>query len=159
MTEAVSTTLVVAGNQIKHSADVKTHLGKVPYIYCNSSQINQVLLNIVINAVQALGSSENVSGHKKGEIDIFTYTEPGYVCCKIADNGPGIPEDVLPNIFEPFFTTKPVGEGTGLGLNISYDIIVNKHSGELLAGNNEKGGAYFIIKLPLEGEEENESST
>ncbi len=149
--EAISTTLTVARNQIKYIADVETHLQDIPFVYCNSSEINQVLLNIIINAVQAIKSS----GRKeRGKIEISTFTENNFVCCRIADNGPGIPEDILPKIFEPFFTTKAVGEGTGLGLNISYDIIVNRHLGELSAGNIDGGGAYFIIKLPVSREDQ-----
>lgn len=153
--DGIATTLTVAKNQIKYKADVETQFGDVPSIYCNSSQINQVILNIIINSVQAI-ESENKG--ERGTITIRTFSEGGFVCCKIEDNGPGIPDTVLPDIFEPFFTTKPVGEGTGLGLNISYDIIVNKHGGELTAGNNPSGGAYFLIKLPI-GKEEKVNGT
>lgn len=144
--DGITTTLTVAKNQIKYKADIETQFGDVPYIYCNSSQINQVLLNIIVNSVQAIASENK---EERGKICIETFSEGEFVCCKIKDNGPGIPESVLPDIFEPFFTTKPVGEGTGLGLNISYDIIVNKHGGELTAGNNPSGGAYFLVKLPI----------
>jgi signal transduction histidine kinase len=70
------------------------------------------------------------------------------VCCEISDDGPGIPEEIIPKIFDPFFTTKEVGKGTGLGLSISYDIIVNKHKGRIFAGSAPQGGAVFTIMLP-----------
>jgi len=153
LNEALTTTLTVAKNQIKYIADIVKDYGDIPDIYCNSSEINQVLLNIIVNAAQAIEAEG--SGSEKGVITISTYSEDEWVCCRISDTGPGIPEEILPNIFEPFFTTKPVGKGTGLGLNISYDIIVNKHSGKLTAGNNKDGGAFFLIKLPRVTEDEN----
>lgn len=153
--DALITTLTVARNQIKYIADIKKEFGDIPDIYCNSSEINQVLLNIIVNAAQAI---ESGTKEGKGVITIKTYKEDGWVCCRISDTGPGIPEEILNNIFEPFFTTKPVGAGTGLGLNISYDIIVNKHNGELTAGNCDGGGAYFLIKLPANGGDESDET-
>ena len=144
--DGIKTTLILAQNEIKYDTDVKMELSKVPEIFCNTGQINQVLLNILINASQAIKSQER---NDKGTIAIRTYATDGEVICEISDDGPGIEPDGLEKIFDPFFTTKPVGQGTGLGLSISYDIIVNKHKGILLVDNSVSNGTKFIIKLPI----------
>lgn len=144
--EGILNTLTVARNEIKYVADVKTELGDVPNIYASGGQINQVLLNIIVNAAQAIAS---VKKNEKGNIYIRTYQKDNYVVCKIKDDGPGIPENVLIKIFDPFFTTKDPGRGTGLGLHISYDIIVNKHKGRIDVNSKEGEGAEFVIMLPI----------
>ena len=144
--DGIKTTLIVAQNEIKYDADVEMELSEVPIIFCNTGQINQVLLNIIMNASQAIKSQER---NDKGTIAIRTYTMDGNVVCEISDDGPGIEPDGLKKIFDPFFTTKPVGQGTGLGLSISYDIIVNKHKGILLVDNSVGEGTKFTIKLPI----------
>ena len=142
----IEATLVVAGNEIKYDADVKTDLSKMPHIYCNASQVNQVFLNVLVNAAQAIKSKER---EDKGTITIRTYATDDQAVCEISDNGTGIASENLPRVFDPFFTTKPVGSGTGLGLSVSYDIIVNKHKGELLADSTVGEGTTFTIKLPI----------
>ncbi|HUU19921.1 MAG TPA: ATP-binding protein [Sedimentisphaerales bacterium] len=144
--DGIKATLIVAQNEIKYDADVKTELSELPLIFCNAGQINQVLLNILINAAQAIKSHER---DNKGTITIKTYVTDDDVVCEISDDGPGIEPDKLPKIFDPFFTTKPVGKGTGLGLSVSYDIIVIKHNGKLIADSSVDGGTKFTIKLPL----------
>ncbi len=146
--EGVLATLVVVGNEIKYHCDVKTELGEVPAVTCNPGQINQVMLNIIINASQAITSQERQC---MGSITIKTYATDKHVVCEISDDGPGMPKELFTKIFDPFFTTKPVGRGTGLGLSVSYDIIVNKHKGELLVDSVVGKGATFTIKLPLTG--------
>ena len=141
----IEATLVVARNEIKYDADIKTDLSELPHIYCNAGQVNQVFLNIFINASQAIKSRE---GGDKGTITVKTYATDEKVVCEIADNGCGIAPENLSKVFDPFFTTKPVGKGTGLGLSVSYDIIVNKHKGELLADSTVGKGTTFTIKLP-----------
>jgi signal transduction histidine kinase len=153
--DGIRATLVVAQNEIKYDADVETELSEVPEITCNTSQINQVLLNIIINAVQAIKSEER---DDKGKITVRTYATDYEVICEISDDGPGIKADVLQKIFDPFFTTKPVGMGTGLGLSISYDIIVTKHKGTLLVDNAVGKGTKFTIKLPIDSSEQNNNS-
>ncbi len=144
--DGVKTTLIVAQNEIKYDADIKTELSEVPLIFCKAGQINQVLLNILINASQAIKSQKR---DNKGTITIKTYVTDDDVVCEISDDGPGIEPDKLPKIFDPFFTTKPIGKGTGLGLSVSYDIIVIKHNGKLIADSSVDGGTKFTIKLPL----------
>ncbi len=146
--EGVEATLVVAKNEIKYDADVKTELSKVPAIYCNSGQINQVFLNIIMNAAQAIKSQQR-GENEKGTIAIKTYSTADKVICEIEDDGPGIDSDKLTKVFDPFFTTKPVGKGTGLGLSVSYDIIVSKHKGKLLVDSTVGKGSKFTIKLPI----------
>jgi signal transduction histidine kinase len=102
-------------------------------------------LNIIINAAQAI---RDLSRNKRGLITIRSYENATSVLFEIADDGPGIPEHILPKIFDPFFTTKPVGKGTGLGLNIAYDIIVNKHHGEISVQTEVGNGTTFTIQLP-----------
>ncbi len=142
----IEATLVVATNEIKYHADVKTEFSQVPATYCNSGQINQVLLNILVNAAQAINSQER---EDRGTITIKTYATETEVVCEISDNGPGIESDKLSRVFEPFYTTKPAGKGTGLGLSVSYDIVVHKHNGKLLVDSTVGEGTKFIIELPI----------
>lgn len=144
--DGIKTTLIVASNEVKYDIDVKTELSDVPDIICNAGQINQVLLNLIINAAQAIKSQNSV---QKGIIGIRTYATNDKVICEISDTGPGIGSNELPHIFDPFFTTKPTGHGTGLGLSISYDIVVSKHKGELLVDSSVGKGTKFTMKLPL----------
>jgi len=144
--DGIKTTLSVAMNEVKYGIDVKTELSDVPEIICSAGQINQVLLNLIINAAQAVKSRKS---DQQGTIEIRTYATDYDLVCEISDNGPGIGPDHLPHIFDPFFTTKPVGQGTGLGLSISYDIIVSKHNGNLLVDSSVGKGTKFTIKLPL----------
>ncbi len=146
LNNGINATLVVARNAVKYDADVVTEFGEVPPVFCNSGQINQVFLNIIVNAAQAIKSQDREG---KGNITIKTYAEDNDVVCKIIDDGPGIPEDVLNKVFDPFFTTKPAGKGTGLGLSVSYDIIVSKHKGKLSVESSMGQGTTFTIKLPL----------
>ncbi len=146
----IKATLVVAQNEIKYDADVETELSDVPLIFCNAGQINQVLLNILMNAAQTIKSQER---DNKGTITIKTYVTDDDVVCEISDDGSGIEPDKLPKIFDPFFTTKPAGKGTGLGLSVSYDIIVIKHNGKLIADSSVDEGTKFTIKLPLSEKE------
>jgi len=149
--DGIEATLAVAKNEIKYDADIKMDLSKVPPVLCHSSQINQVFLNVLVNASQAIKSQEK---DDRGTITIRTYATDDDVVCEISDDGPGITPDILSKVFDPFFTTKPVGKGTGLGLSVSYDIIVNKHKGELLADSTVGEGTKFTIKLPVISKEE-----
>ncbi len=144
--EGLKSALLLAGNEIKYFADVKTEFGDVPLILCDAGALNQVFLNIFVNAAQAIQEQQRPS---KGVITIKTYREEELIVCEIGDDGPGISESMRGKIFDPFFTTKEVGKGTGLGLSISYDIIVNKHGGSISVDTSEMGGALFRISLPI----------
>jgi len=119
---------------------VKKEYGDIPHISCSPSQINQVLLNLLVNSAQAI---EN-----KGIILIKTYHDQSYVYIVIQDNGKGIAREYLQKIFDPFFTTKPIGEGTGLGLSISFQII-EKHGGKIKVASEVGKGTRFTISLPI----------
>ncbi|MEM9906174.1 MAG: ATP-binding protein [Cyanobacteria bacterium P01_D01_bin.44] len=117
--------------------------GELPKIYCDPSTINQVFMNVLINAIDALQKNANAA--------IMIRTEVVQECLRVAisDNGPGIPEKICDRIFDPFFTTKPVGQGTGLGLSISYQIIVEQHGGNIRCQSVVGQDTEFVIELPL----------
>lgn len=147
LNKSIKSTLVIARNKYKYCAKVENEPGKIPGIICNDGEIKQVLLNIIVNAAQALEDSGKSAD--EGIIKIRTFHDQGYVNITIDDNGPGIPEEYRKKILDPFFTTKDVGKGTGLGLSISHDIIVAKHHGKLEIGKSELGGARFKVMLPV----------
>ncbi|MFL6631983.1 MAG: ATP-binding protein [Massilia sp.] len=136
----LDTTLNIVANEIKYKATVEKHYGKLPEVKCLASQLNQVFMNLLVNAAQAIKN--------RGVITIATGSNDGWVWVKISDNGSGIPQENLKRIFEPFFTTKPVGSGTGLGLSLSYSI-VNKHGGRIEVASKPDVGTVFTIKLPV----------
>ncbi|MBU0730954.1 MAG: response regulator [Proteobacteria bacterium] len=142
--ECIENTLQVIWNELKYKTEVKKDFSELPQTICHPSQLNQVFMNILVNAAQAI--------EVKGEISIRTSHEDGWIKVVIADNGSGIPEEKLDRIFDPFFTTKKVGEGTGLGLSISHDII-QKHHGEISVTSNVGEGTAFTIKIPVVDEE------
>ncbi|MBA3030040.1 MAG: histidine kinase [Desulfobacteraceae bacterium] len=151
LNEGIANTLVMARNETKYVTEVETAFAPVPQIQCRGDEINQVLLNILVNAAQAIAGRKKKG---KGLITIKTHADDENVYCEITDDGPGIPKAVQDRIFDPFFTTKEPGKGTGLGLNISRDIIVNKHKGELSVSSKKGKGTTFLIKLPLLFQEE-----
>jgi len=137
----IDSTLNIVASEIKFKADIVKEYGDIPDIECLPSQLNQVVLNLVMNAAQAMGDA-------RGRIVIRTGTEAGNVWLEVADNGPGIAPDTLTRIFEPFFTTKPVGQGTGLGLSLSYGI-VQKHEGRIEVDSVVGQGTTFRVTLPI----------
>ena len=146
---AVQTTLTVARNEYKYSAQIETHLGELPDVICNVSELNQVLLNLIVNAAQAV--RESGKDATTGRISITTESVPDRVRIRITDNGCGIPQENLEKIFDPFFTTKEVGLGTGQGLAIARSIVVDKHGGEISVESEPGVGTSFILSLPTEG--------
>lgn len=146
LNEGVENTLILTRNEIKYAADIEVTYGHLPLLHCIGGEINQTILNILVNAIWAV-KQRHTPGI--GLIEITTYREDQWACCKIQDNGIGIKNEYLMDIFKPFFTTKPVGVGTGLGLSISYDIIVNKHGGKFEVTSQEGVGTTMIIKLPI----------
>ena len=143
--EGIENTLLVANNEIKYYAKVIKNFGQIPSVKVIPVEINQVFINIIVNAVSAI---KEKTPDNQGTITINTFEEEEYVCCTIEDTGTGISPQIITEIFNPFFTTKPVGQGTGLGLSISYDIINNKHHGKLEVQSNLGEGTVFTIKLP-----------
>jgi signal transduction histidine kinase len=138
--EEIESSLTLLNHLLKDRVTVHRKFGELPSVECVRSQIDQVFLNLLANAAQAIPG--------QGEITIETRREDGWAVVTISDTGPGIAPEVIGRIFDPFFTTKPVGEGTGLGLSISYEI-VKKHRGELGASSPPGAGATFTVRLPL----------
>jgi len=138
----IESTLNILANEIKYKAVVKKDLGEIPLTLCNLGQLNQVFMNIIINAAHSI--------EEKGEIAISTREENGFIVITFSDTGRGIPPEILARIFEPFFTTKDPGQGTGLGLSIAYDI-VQEHHGEIAAESEVGKGTTFTIRIPIEG--------
>lgn len=137
----IDSTLNILANEIKYKADVVKAFGEIPDIECLASQINQVMMNLLINAAHAIGP-------ERGTITIRTGAEEANVWIEVSDTGSGIPKEVLPRIFDPFFTTKPVGKGTGLGLSLSYGI-VQRHHGRIDVASEVGKGTTFRITLPI----------
>jgi signal transduction histidine kinase len=140
--KSLETTLTILNHKLKQGVVVQRDYQRVPLLVNSfGSELNQVWTNIIDNAIDAM--------HGKGELRVRTYRDDGCVVVEIADNGPGIPDEVLPHIFEPFFTTKGVGEGTGLGLD-TVQRIVKKHRGNIQV-NSKPGDTRFQVWLPLAG--------
>ena len=141
--ELLDSTLVMLARKIPSGVTVvKNYAEDLPAVPSYPAELNQVWTNLVDNAVQAMGET--------GTLTITTHHDDEYATVKISDTGPGIPDDIKDRIFEPFFTTKPIGHGTGLGLDIAWRIIVNKHRGYLKV-MSQPGSTTFIVRLPLEG--------
>jgi signal transduction histidine kinase len=140
---AIESTLVICGHET-HGVDVVTELGAIPLVTCSGGELNQVFLNLIVNAAHAIAEK-----HEHGTIRIKTWDPgDGYVKIAISDTGGGIPIEILDKIFEPFFTTKPVGKGSGQGLAIARSIVVGKHGGMLDVASQVGVGTTFTIALP-----------
>ncbi|AVE07389.1 ATP-binding protein [Pseudomonas palleroniana] len=137
----IDSTLNIVASELKYKADVVKHYAPLPEIECLASQLNQVVMNLVINAAQAMGP-------ERGTITISNGVEGENVWLEVADNGCGIAPETVQKIFDPFFTTKPVGEGTGLGLSLSYGI-VKKHRGDISVSSEVGKGTKFRVVLPI----------
>jgi len=148
LNESIDTTLNIIWNELKYKAEIVKDYADLPEVKCFPQKVSQVFMNILMNAVQAIeeeGTIKIVTRHvKEGR-----RTEDARVEIKISDTGHGIPKDDISKIFDPFFTTKPVGEGTGLGLSVTYDI-VKAHGGTIIVESEEGKGTTFTICLPLE---------
>ena len=164
--EGIDSTLLILGSRIKANAThseiaIVKQYGDLPPVECYAGQLNQVLMNILSNAIDALrqiadngsqvaGDGQDSKPDREPTIQIFTeQTDTDWATIRIADNGSGMPEAVRQRIFDPFFTTKPVGKGTGLGLSISYQIVVENHGGLFDCVSTPGEGPEFAIKIPL----------
>ncbi|WP_254565840.1 sensor histidine kinase [Oscillatoria sp. HE19RPO] len=157
--EGLEATLVLLNNRYKQNIEVVCEFGKIPKIECYINQINQVFMNLINNAIDALEEPDNSAtygGEKlerkpgKRKIIITTETlENNRVAITISDNGPGIAPDIETRVFEPFFTTKAMGVGTGLGLSISKKIIEENHHGKIICTSKPNEGSTFRIELPV----------
>ncbi|MBD1909096.1 MULTISPECIES: PAS domain-containing protein [unclassified Leptolyngbya] len=158
--EGIDSTLMILQNRLRETAGhpgihVVKDYGELPLVECYAGQLNQVFMNVLVNAIDALDglNSRRTADDIEANPSMITIQTQRlgdrHVRIRITDNGPGIPEFVRQRLFEPFFTTKPVGKGTGLGLSISYQVIVDKHGGSLTCNSEAGQGAEFLIDLPL----------
>jgi PAS domain S-box-containing protein len=150
LNRALESTLTVARNELKYVADVETAFGELPPVVCHLGDLNQVFLNLLVNAAHAIG--DVVKGtERKGVIRVETSQEADWVCVAIRDTGSGIPEEIRGKIFDPFFTTKEVGKGSGQGLALARAIVVEKHGGTLTFETELGKGTTFYVRLPVNG--------
>jgi len=141
--EGLDNTLVIFQHELKSGITVtREFAGDLPAVQAYGSELNQVWTNLIDNAVDAMAG--------RGTLVLRTRSEDGWVVVEIEDSGPGIPEEIRDKIFDPFFTTKAPGEGTGLGLNLSHNIIVRKHEGRMEV-ESEPGRTRFTVHLPIDG--------
>jgi len=148
LNKALESTLVVARNELKYVADVETALGELPQVLCHLGDLNQVFLNLLINAAHAIGDVVKGTQHK-GRILIRTRCDAEFVEIAIHDTGTGIPKEIRDKIFDPFFTTKEVGKGSGQGLALAHAIVVEKHGGTLTFETEVGKGTTFYVRLPV----------
>jgi signal transduction histidine kinase len=150
LNKALADTLIVANNELKYVADIVTDFGELPPVWCNVGDLNQVFLNLLVNAAHAIGDVVKVSGGR-GEIRLRTRSENNEAILSFSDTGCGIPAAIQSRVFDPFFTTKEVGKGTGQGLAIARHIIVEKHNGRIAFEANLPQGTTFLLSLPIDG--------
>jgi PAS domain S-box-containing protein len=157
LNQAIGNTLIVANNEIKYVADVRTDFGELPPVSCHLSDINQVVLNLVVNAAHAVAAVAGERG--RGEIRVATRLEddPGteggfpHAVIEVTDSGIGIPAGIAEKVFEPFFTTKEVGTGTGQGLSLVRSLVVDRHRGSVDFSSEPGVGTTFTVRLPVAG--------
>ncbi|HMD38025.1 MAG TPA: CHASE4 domain-containing protein [Candidatus Acidoferrum sp.] len=147
---ALESTLVVARNELKYVADIETEFGELPPVLCHLGDLNQVFLNLLVNAAHAVEDVVKRT-NSKGKIRVTTRKDGDFVEAAISDTGTGIPEEARDKIFDPFFTTKVVGKGTGQGLALARAIVVEKHGGTLTFVTEVGIGTTFFVRLPLLG--------
>lgn len=149
--KAIKNLIIISRNEWKYVADMDTDLDpSMPLIPCLPGEINQVILNIIVNAAHAIGDTAEVKSGGKGIIRIATRREDHWVEIRISDTGTGIPKEIRDRIFDPFFTTKEVGKGSGQGLAISHSVIVSKHGGTIGFETELNRGTTMIIRLPMD---------
>jgi signal transduction histidine kinase len=148
LNRAIESTLVIARNEYKYVAELETHFGELPEVECYLDQINQVVLNLVVNAAHAIAEVVKDSG-AMGKLTIRTRHVGEQVEISISDTGSGIPAHIRDRIFDPFFTTKEVGKGTGQGLALARSVVVNKHGGTLTFETECGKGTTFLVRLPI----------
>ncbi len=160
LNEGIDSTLLILGHRFKGGPEglaikVIKRYGVLPLITCYPAQLNQVFMNLIGNAIDALTKNRTLeysqSTLQDAEIEIVTEVMNSKVIVRILDNGVGIPENIRSRIFDPFFTTKEIGKGTGLGLPISYQIVVDKHRGTIACNPRSIGGTEFVVTLPMSG--------
>lgn len=149
LNDIIETTAMVSKNQWKYIAELDLKLGDdIPAVYSNAGELNQVFLNLIVNAAHAIEDTQK--GDSVGQIVIETAKNDGFVDCRISDNGTGISNDVIAKVFDPFFTTKDPGRGTGQGLSIVHSIVTQSHKGEISVSSELGKGTTFLMRIPIE---------
>jgi PAS domain S-box-containing protein len=152
LNRAIQSTITVASNEWKYVAEMEMDLDtNLPAVHCSPAEFNQVVLNIVVNAAHAIGDVVGDGGKGKGKITVKTRPDGEWAVVQISDSGCGMPPHIQQRIFDPFFTTKEVGKGTGQGLAIAHNVIVDKHGGTIKVVSAPGKGTTFIIRLPIGG--------
>lgn len=144
-------TLVVATNELKYVATVETEFAEIPPVSCFLSDLNQVFLNLLVNAAHAIADVVGGTG-RRGVIRVRTFAEPTSIVIAISDSGTGIPKDIHGRIFDPFFTTKGVGRGTGQGLALAHSVVVEQHGGTITFETEVGKGTTFFVRIPTSAE-------
>jgi PAS domain S-box-containing protein len=152
LNRAIQSTITVASNEWKYVAEMEMDLdSNLPAVHCSPAEFNQVVLNIVVNAAHAISDVVGDGGKGKGRIRVKTRADGDWAVIEIGDTGSGMPAHVQQRIFEPFFTTKEVGKGTGQGLAIAHNVVVDKHGGTIKVASAPGAGTTFTIRLPIGG--------
>ena len=146
LNQALSDTLVVVSSEVKDVADVRTELGPLPPVVCQIGDLNQVWLNLIVNAAHAI----EAAGRGRGQITVRTRQDGDHVVVEVGDTGGGIPPEVAERVFDPFFTTKDVGKGTGQGLPLARTVIVDRHHGTIDFESTPGVGTTFRVRLPVD---------
>jgi two-component system, NtrC family, sensor kinase len=150
LNKALESTLIVARSELKYVADVGTEFRALPPVICHVGDLNQVFLNLLINAAHALGEVVKESG-ERGRVTVRARRIGDLAEVSISETSGGIPESVREKIFDPFFTTKEVGKGTSQGLALARAIVVEKHGGTLTFKTEPDKGTTFYVRLPIDG--------
>ncbi|MDP9432137.1 MAG: ATP-binding protein [Actinomycetota bacterium] len=146
LNEALHATVTVARSQVKYVADVEVDLGDLPSVTCNVGELNQVFLNLIVNAAHAIEDTG-----ERGVIKVRTSRSGDNALVEISDTGVGISEEMRLKIFEPFFTTKDVGRGTGQGLALASAVVRDRHGGSIALDSTVGAGSTFTVSIPIEG--------
>lgn len=150
LNRAIESTLTVSRNEWKYVADLVTDFDRnLPLVPCFPSEFNQVILNLIVNAAQAIGELAGDDSKEKETITVSTRLDGDWVDIRVQDTGTGIPEEIRSKVFDHFFTTKEVGKGTGQGLTIAHTIITEKHGGTITFETETGRGTTFIVRLPI----------
>jgi PAS domain S-box-containing protein len=159
LNRAIQSTITVASNEWKYVAEVEMDLdANLPQVHCSPAEFNQVVLNMIVNAAHAIGDVVGDGGKGKGKIKVKTRPDGDWAVVEISDSGCGMPPHIQQRIFDPFFTTKEVGKGTGQGLAIAHNVVVDKHGGTIKVASSPGKGTTFIIRLPIGGKSEPEAA-
>jgi two-component system NtrC family sensor kinase len=153
MREGILSTLALLNHRLRKGIEVDCAFGTDNSLFCAPGPLNQVIMNLVGNAIDAIEGE----GEGEGKIVVATEREDQQFVIKVTDSGPGVPQELRQRVFEPFFTTKEVGSGTGLGLALSYGI-VERHHGHIEIGDRPGGGAVFTVRIPTDLEEREDAA-